>query len=147
MRVNVIRERAVLAAMTADASVTVTYAPVILYLAPLPSLNVLLRTHWAKRRKLQRDVDLQILAGLGLYRERFWATWPRGKRVVHIERVGGKRMDLDNLTGAIGKLCLDGLRHAKLLDDDTPDHVTVMYAQRPVGDGERVGLRVSVRPE
>jgi hypothetical protein len=81
------------------------------------SLNRLLAAHWARRRRMKQD-DAALIWGYGrLY------DIPRvpdiGKRKVSLEVTLGPRdrqSDADNLL----KSCLDGLRDAGLLVDDSP---------------------------
>lgn len=94
----------------------------------LPSLNALLRMHWAKRRRVKQEIG-----GLLAF------TVPPGcklsepvKRSVLIVRRGGKTLDADNLAGG-HKPLVDCLVELDLLWDDSPAYAALEYGQIPGG--------------
>jgi hypothetical protein len=114
--------------------------------------------HWAKRRQVA--VALEGFIGLELgARLRMPMVWyaiggkgrlqPRlrkagiqpGHRCVKITRRGSRTLDHDNLVGGCKPL-LDALVKVGLIEDDTPELVTVEYAQE-----RGAGCRVEVWDE
>jgi len=85
---------------------------------PTESPNELLRMHWSKRRKLQKDYDNRVLLAIGQAGVIIEYAEEGERRRVIIERHGWSLLDPDNLTGSV-KLLVDALRHTRLLWDDT----------------------------
>lgn len=92
-----------------------------------PSLNRLMRMHWATRRALRKKWE--------------WVVWYEAYRVqgaaairydgrvsVRIVRRSHHVLDEDNLHGA-AKLILDALKSAKVIQDDSPAHITLTCEQ------------------
>lgn len=101
-----------------------------------PTLNRLLRMHWAERRRLGKQCELWVSVAARQ------AATPRaqGRRWVEITRHGPRLLDDDNLRGGC-KPVLDALRYAGLIADDSPDLVSVGYRQVI----DRVEPRTTVR--
>ncbi len=94
----------------------------------LPSLNALLRMHWAKRRRIKNEVGALVAFAV-----------PPGcklsapvKRSAMIVRHGGKTLDADNLAGG-HKPLVDYLVELRLLWDDSPKWAALEYCQIPGG--------------
>ena len=86
---------------------------------PTESPNELLRMHWSKRRKLQKDYDNRVLLAISQTEYAIKYAEEGEKRDVTILRWGRNLLDPDNLVGSV-KMLIDSLRHARLLWDDTP---------------------------
>lgn len=87
---------------------------------PLPSLNALLRMHWAKRKRFK---DGYILA---LPKRRAKA---KKKMLVSIAVfLPTRRFDIDNLHGAV-KLIIDALRRNNLIYQDSPRWIDLNVSQ------------------
>ena len=90
-----------------------------------PSLNQLIRMHWGARKRLQDDLSFMVLAKSMAIPK----AAPRDRRTVRITRHGPRKLDHDNLVGGCKPL-VDALRGARLIHDDNPDCVRVIYTQR-----------------
>lgn len=91
------------------------------------SPNDLLGRHWRFRSKNQsawRDEVWYALCQAGYARLRV----PLPKARVSIERISRHFLDPDNLVGSI-KPILDGLRYAKVIENDTPEHIELYVTQ------------------
>jgi Holliday junction resolvase RusA-like endonuclease len=89
-------------------------------LLPLaPSQNQLLRMHWAKRKRIQKDFEWSIVQAVG---NRSSALC--GVHVTITRRSVGVEPDPDNLT-ASAKLILDALQRVGVIKDDSPKHITL----------------------
>lgn len=91
------------------------------------SPNDLLGRHWRYRSKNQnawRDEVYYALMQSGNARLRV----PFAKARVSIERISRGLLDPDNLVGSI-KPVLDGLRYAKVIKDDSPEHIELTVTQ------------------
>jgi hypothetical protein len=95
-----------------------------------PSLNKVLRMHWAKKRQLKRSWHLQVWAETGLGPVPS-APVPR-KRKVGITLHHSRFYDKDNAYGAC-KVLVDVLRAEGLIYDDTAEwlDLTVEQAKCP----------------
>ena len=105
-----------------------------------PSLNELLRMHWAKRREAQVRLDTYV----DFYaRERAHEPFPGAKRkrrvTLHFYWRDKRRRDKDNY----GKQLLDALRHNHLLVDDSPEWCEVVT----VFDVDRENPRIEITLE
>jgi hypothetical protein len=87
-----------------------------------PSLNKLIRLHWAARRKLQQRWSWLILS-----KRPSIVTAPKKAKVV-INRQSPKFLDTDNLYGA-SKMIVDALKHAALISGDDPSRLTLVCTQ------------------
>jgi len=92
----------------------------------VPTLNRLLRMHWSARRSIQREWN-DALWVERLQRQKL-AIWPLSKAWVHVYRQGPKKLDIDNLHGA-AKIVVDALKHAQIIQDDSPDHIELVVSQ------------------
>ena len=89
-----------------------------------PGLNALLRIHWRGRAALQRIWD-KILWEERLQRP---GPWPLERATVRITRHSMHTLDQDNLNGS-AKIVLDALKHANIIVDDSPAHITLTVHQ------------------
>ena len=89
-----------------------------------PSLNRLLRLHWADRRKLKDDWQWLLLA------ERAKGNFPKHqtKLKITITRFSPKLLDTDNLYGSC-KIVLDAMKAVGILVDDSPSHIDLICSQ------------------
>lgn len=82
------------------------------------TLNRLLRTHWAMRRRRQRRIEWELAAQLAGQRGKLQLPFAAARIVV--TRYGcGVEPDHDNLVAG-GKLILDALRKCNVIADDSP---------------------------
>ena len=89
-----------------------------------PSNNVLLRMHWRKRAKLNKDWHNMVLIQKGGY-ERFhqMSFLPaKTKRKITIRSYRQNKVDRDNLIGGMKPL-IDALVNNSFIVDDSPDWV------------------------
>jgi Holliday junction resolvase RusA-like endonuclease len=92
-----------------------------------PSLNRLMRLHWAARRRLLKKWEWIM------YVETYRVRGPtavkfEGKLSVRITRRSRKTLDHDNLYGS-AKLILDAMTSVGLLLDDDPAHIELICEQ------------------
>ena len=94
----------------------------------VPSLNRLLRLHWAQRRKLTKK--WQWLLFTEVYRLGGpMAVFQEGKLAVRITRFYRRvPLDEDNLAGS-AKFVLDAMKVSRLIADDSPAHIALTCAQ------------------
>jgi len=89
-----------------------------------PSLNLLLRTHWAKRRRMLREAAWLVAEA------RLAAGWDRAADPANVRlevvRRSSRRPDFDNMVGA-AKLAIDALVLAGVLQDDDIPHDRVVF--------------------
>lgn len=96
--------------------------------------NWLIRAHWAKRRAIAKDLETMVwLAARGGQ-----IKAADGFRYIHIQRIGGKELDYDNLVMGCKPL-IDAIKRVGLLIDDNPKNLHAVYSQRKAGAGERPG--------
>ena len=92
-----------------------------------PSLNRLIRMHWAARRRLLKkwewSVYVEVYRVAGPLAMRF-----QGKFRVHIMRRSRHMLDQDNLAGS-AKLVLDSLVAVRVIPDDSPEHIELICEQ------------------
>jgi Holliday junction resolvase RusA-like endonuclease len=99
-----------------------------LYDTDTVSPNVMLRAHWAVRKKWKQKY------------QRLFSDWLQQNgdftcpKPVHIDITRcvagrGKMMDPDNLVGSV-KLLIDALRECGILYDDTPECVSIQVNQK-----------------
>lgn len=92
-----------------------------------PSLNRLVRMHWSARRRLLKKWEWIVFAEV--YRVGGpLAIKYHGKMRVSIIRRSHHVLDHDNLHGA-AKLVLDALKAARVIEDDSPDHIELHCEQ------------------
>ena len=89
----------------------------ILNLPLPPSQNQLLRMHWSKRKRIQRDLAWEIVSQAGQKKNP-----PQRARVAITRKTCGKAPDTDNLYAA-NKLVLDAMQQANVIRDDSPDAI------------------------
>lgn len=106
--------------------------------ADVPSLNKLLRMHWAKRRRLCDDVQAEITAMHGL-------PLPSRRRVAKSVRIMSYRkrlLDKDNLTGG-AKPIVDALKLCGFIWDDSPEWIELHVDQAVDAKRPRTEIEVS----
>lgn len=96
-----------------------------------------LRTHWAVRHRRARDQRKCAWASM-----RRFGQAPEPPLVVTMTRLGGRKLDDDNLRGAL-KAVRDGIADWLGIDDGS-DLVTWAYGQEP-GGRSATGVRVEVK--
>ena len=89
-----------------------------------PSQNQLLRMHWAKRKRIQKDFEWSIVQQVGNRNSAL-----RGVHVTITRKSVGVEPDPDNLT-ASAKLILDALQRTNVIKDDSQQEVTFAEANR-----------------
>lgn len=99
-----------------------------------------LREHWrakhARSKKQKNDTFMVLLAKLG-------RVPPKPPLRITMERIGVKRLDVDNLAGS-NKHTADSIAKWLGIDDGSP-LLTWEYAQsKPVPGGPRFGVRVTI---
>ena len=101
---------------------------------PTPSINRLLGQHWT-RRKGERDRWSWLVRAARLNAGVTPQHWP--KAYLGVTRYGARVLDVDNcISGA--KFLLDALRADGFFEDDSPDKLEAVYAQRVVGRDKRL---------
>jgi hypothetical protein len=106
----------------------------------VPSLNRLLRLHWAARRSLLNRWEWMVFAEL--HRQRLLNVLPEGRVAVEITRCGKRQLDPDNLHGA-AKIVLDAMKRCGLIADDSSAHIALTCSQET---GRRAMTRIRVSP-
>ena len=113
----------------------------------LPTINDLLRMHWAKR---QREITHMQSAILNQAIQQDWPK-PLGKIKVDIAIVRthrlGRKMDAVNLRGAVDKLVLDNLVSLKYLPDDSDKYIEWGKVEHLVGDSTRTEISITLLAE
>lgn len=84
-----------------------------------PSQNQLLRMHWAKRKKRQKDFEWLIVQAVGN-----WHSVLDGVHITITRKSCGVEPDPDNLT-ASAKLILDALQRVNVIRDDSPKSISL----------------------
>jgi Holliday junction resolvase RusA-like endonuclease len=84
-----------------------------------PSQNQLLRMHWAKRKKRQKDFEWLIVQAVGN-----WHSVLDGVHITITRKSCGVEPDPDNLT-ASAKLILDALQRVNVIKDDSPKSISL----------------------
>ena len=88
----------------------------------VPSLNVLLRMHWAKRRQLKQTWAWAFAAA-----QPKLVGSPFRHVMIHSQRP--RLLDYDNLCGGCKECVVDNLKDFGWIADDSPDAVTIWYYQ------------------
>lgn len=112
--------------------------------AATPSLNKVLRCHWAVRKRLKASWSLLVLRAVG-NSGNMAALKATGKRHVTVVRFGKKVADYDNLVGGCKSLLIDNLVAHGLLVDDSPTWLECEYLQDRPPKGEAEHTRVILR--
>lgn len=111
-----------------------------------PSQNELLRMHWGKKARIQKDLVKRIWATPGRAQ---WMSAHEGEVRCRVEIVrqttGSKEPDPDNLV-ASAKLIMDALVENDLLIDDDPFHVDLEVTWKRVKTKKEQGTSVSIEP-
>lgn len=85
--------------------------------------------HWAKRKKIADIWHKSFLQFKNKYKVE---EYPVG--ITFIFRLK-KQIDIDNL-GTMIKLSIDGLKYAKIIEDDTPKHINELHIFQEKGNDE-----------
>ena len=88
------------------------------------SLNVLLRLHWASRRRLKNQWAIMLKSRLHEAK--------RAYKFVQIHAFRNRLLDYDNLVGGCKEAIVDNLKDLGFIEDDSPDKVNVIYNQSKV---------------
>lgn len=106
-------------------------------LEPIPSGNVILRSHWATRRRLLTRYEKEILAILILPLLEF----PKNKMSVRITSYRARLLDKDNLYfGA--KVLVDALCRMRLIRDDSPRWLELEVEQEVDRKNQRTEISI-----
>ena len=100
----------------------------------LPSLNAVLRTHWAKRSRAKAELSQAVMAAIGGPFHFPPEPWRRVR--VTITREGRKLLDVDNLAGSckavVDCLCVRSATHPHglgIVQDDRPELMDMVFRQ------------------
>ena len=92
---------------------------ILINLPLAPSQNQLLRMHWAKRKKKQKEFEWLIVQAVGN------SNSALVKSEITITRKScGVEPDPDNLTAA-AKLILDALQRTNIIEHDSPQNISL----------------------
>jgi hypothetical protein len=86
----------------------------------------MLRTHWSERRRQGKVWERLIWTERCQHHVGAFPAFLRAH--VAIQRQSPKLLDVDNLHGAI-KVVLDALRANLIIEDDSPEHITLKVSQ------------------
>jgi len=89
----------------------------------VPSLNTLLRTHWAARKRLQKQWLLVMKANANA--QRVAGVFKN----VRIHAFRKRKLDHDNFVGGCKEVLIDNLKELGLIKDDSPKHLLAEYNQ------------------
>lgn len=117
-------------------------------IAALPKTpNQMLGAHWTIRsghaKKWRVAVTRAIFLNGGP------PSAPLRKALIECVRISSGRMDADGLSGSF-KAIVDALKHAGVIEDDSPDHVRVSYRHergRPRAGSVRVRVEELTKPD
>lgn len=87
-----------------------------------PSLNKVLRMHWATRRALKKNWGTVLKSFL-----KQPPALPCTAVTIHSFRI--KLLDYDNLVGGAKEVIVDNLKDLGFIEDDSPDKVQISYEQ------------------
>lgn len=107
-----------------------------------PSPNTYNGRHWSHYRRLRKAwswwVKTAVLqAGCGSLQ------WPRSR--ILVTRISQRRLDPDNAMAAL-KCVIDGLRDAKVIENDTAEHVEVPPVNQQIGRPSRTVIEITRTP-
>jgi hypothetical protein len=91
-----------------------------------PSLNKMLRRHWAVDRRLKKR--WHKLVWVALFEQPYGARARFNKAKVTITRCSPRMLDADNAVGSV-KHVVDALRACNVIADDTPEHIELIVRQ------------------
>ena len=110
---------------------------------PTPSNNALLRMHWSKRGRTQKELAKEMWA---ITKIKVWTKRPPPVYVkVAIRRIGRRRLDQDNLYGGT-KMLIDCLIQCGLIQDDDEKHIDLTVEQE-IGRPPRTHVRLETAEE
>jgi len=109
-----------------------------------PSLNQLLRMHWAKRVKEQHKL-------IEIFTNAFWAQgnkydpnlYLRDKKCVEITSFRKSLLDHDNFSGGLKPL-LDVIKSCGLIYDDSPNWIELQTRQKLVKKNSEKGTLIEI---
>jgi Holliday junction resolvase RusA-like endonuclease len=93
-----------------------------------PSINELSGYGWRARHRVSKVWQQEVWAAVTNGRFHFTQNLPFPRAKVAIHRISRGRMDPDNLVGCM-KPVIDALRYARVLVDDSPDHIELTVTQ------------------
>lgn len=105
-----------------------------------PSLNVLLKWHWAKRARHRQEIERSIRFATSC-----WHPPPRRKRRARVDLTiyqPYRRLDQDNAEGAM-KPVIDSLRALGLIYQDSPDWLDKTIVQFVDRKNPRLEITIS----
>ena len=112
---------------------------ILINLPLAPSQNQLLRMHWAKRKKKQQEFEWLIVQAVGNFNPALVKS-----EITITRKSCGVEPDPDNLT-ASAKLILDALQRTNIIEDDSPQNISlkVMWerAKKRVDQGTLVKIK------
>jgi len=104
---------------------------------PIISANKLLRMHWAKRAKIQKDYYSAIYVVIPIYLH----PPKQRKRKVIITSYRKRLLDKDNLYAGTKPL-VDALKKAGLIWDDSPKWINLEVKQAVDGKNQRTEVEI-----
>jgi len=105
---------------------------------PIISGNKLLRMHWSKRAKIQRDYYSAIYVAFPVY----LSAPKRKKKKVVITSYRKRLLDKDNLYAG-AKPLVDALEKAGLIWDDSPKWINLEVKQAVDGKNQRTEVGIT----
>lgn len=104
---------------------------------PTPSLNEMLRQHWAIDVKLKAHWSRLVMCAVSGK----VPPAPIARARITITRISPRMLDWDNCAGGTKHLT-DGLRTHGVISDDTPEHVELIVRQ----EKGKAATRVQIEP-
>lgn len=106
-----------------------------------PTLNTYLRMHWARRKRIARDIAWAIRAHMPA---NLYPNQPIKRCRITVDRESTKEPDMDNLIGGLKPL-IDALQPASkrhplglgIIADDSPRCLLLLTARHMAGKGQR----------
>ena len=94
-----------------------------------PSLNKLLRMHWAERKKLKDDLAWEVFAELQKQNPEYEVILLPQKAKLEITSYRKSFLDKDNFIGGL-KLLIDAIKELRIIYDDSPEFLTLKATQK-----------------
>jgi len=94
-----------------------------------PSLNKLLRMHWAERKKQKDDLAWEVYAELEKRNPGYEVMLIPQKARLEITSYRKSFLDKDNFIGGLKQL-VDVIKELRLIYDDSPEYITLKAEQR-----------------
>jgi hypothetical protein len=108
-----------------------------------PSINRLMRMHWAVRRRFRDDLIMEIMCAVKKIDVRTLKAWCQlGEKLsIAMHVTTPKEYDEDNLS-SVAKMPLDILRNLRWLANDDPAH---MRFEKPTQEKGKKAIRFTIR--